>query len=247
MTPPNGGDRCLSSTIERRGPTVSDLTNSPPNPGAAGAATAPSSISLSVEEYQRLRTLERQVDDLRQMQQAALESKETERLRMMAEKGQIEEALGQQRKAWEQKHAEALSRYAQLEQQVHAERKSAAIAEALQGRAFLGETAEQRGATAAMVRRLLEDEFETTRDTSGALVVREKVSGRPAVEALRQRLESPEFAIFFAPASRGGAGSDGTRLPAGPGPHKPGSLESIVAEWRNKQAQYQSFGLHPRG
>ena len=46
----------------------------------------------------------------RSCQQSALEAKEAERLRVLAEKGQIEEALTQQRKTWEQKHAEAVSR-----------------------------------------------------------------------------------------------------------------------------------------
>jgi hypothetical protein len=204
-------------------------------------------IPLTVEEYQRLRSLEEQLEEVRKIQQAALENKEAERLRALAEKGQIEEALAQQRKSWEQKHAEAVARYSQLELQVHAERKSTAIAEAFHGRTFVGETPEQRASTAAMVRRLLQDEFETTHDASGALVVREKVSGRLATDVLRERLESPQFAIFFAPSSRGGSGSDGTRPLAGVHQPQPGSLDAIVSQWRNQQSQYQSFGLHPRG
>ena len=214
--------------------------------GAAGNASVPPTIPLSVDEYQRLRSLEKQLDEFQRIQQSALEAKEAERLRALAEKGQIEEALAQQRKAWEQKHAEALSRYSHLEQQIHGERKNTAIAEALHGRAFVGETPEQRAGTAAMVRRLLQEDFETTRDASGALVVREKVSGRPAAEVLRERLDSPHFAIFFAPSSRGGSGSDATRPPASPQSTQPGSLDAIVSDWRNRQTQYQSFGLHPK-
>jgi hypothetical protein len=217
-----------------------------PPVGAAGEPSVPPTIPLTVEEYQRLRSLEKQLEEFQKIQQSALEAKEAERLRALAEKGQIEEALAQQRKAWEQKHAEAVSRYGQLEQQIHAERKNTAIAEAFHGRSFIGETPEQRATTAAMVRRLLHDDFETTRDASGSLVVREKVSGRPAAEVLRERLDSPQFAIFFAPSSRGGSGSDGTRSPANPQPIQPGSLEAIASEWRNRQTQYQSFGLHPK-
>jgi hypothetical protein len=203
-------------------------------------------VPLSVEEYQRLRALEKQIEEVQKVQQSVLEAKEAERLRALAEKGQIEEALAQQRTAWEQKHSEALARYTQLEQQVHAERKNSAIVEAFHGRSFIGETPEQRGATAAMVRRLLQEDFETTRDASGALVVREKITGRPAAEVLRERLESPQFAIFFAPSSRGGSGADGTRPPASVHPTQPGSLDAIVADWRNRQTQYQSFGLRPK-
>jgi hypothetical protein len=220
---------------------VSDQNPSPPGQGGP-----PATIPLSVEEYQRLRSLERQLEELQLAQQEALEDKEAERLRALAEKGQVEDALAQQRKAWETKHAEALSRYAQLEQQVHAERKNAAIAEAFHGRTFAGDTPEQRSAAAAMVRRLLSDDFEAARDASGALLVRDRVSGRHAAEVLRERLDSPEFAIFFAPSSRGGSGADGTRPALLPLPGQPGSLEAIVSAWRNRQSQYQSFGLHPR-
>jgi hypothetical protein len=204
-------------------------------------------IPLTVEEYRRLRSLEGQLEEARKIQQSTLETKEAERLRALAEKGQIEEALSQQRKAWEQKHAEAVARYSQLEEQVHAERRNSAIAEALHGRAFVGETPEQKAATAAMLRRLLQDDFETTHDASGTLVVREKLTGRPAADVLRERLESPQFAIFFAPSSRGGAGSDGTRVPTNVRQPQPGSLEAIVSQWRNQQSRNQSFGLHPKG
>jgi hypothetical protein len=210
----------------------------------AAANAAPAPAPLSAEEQQRLRTLESQLKEYQRLQEATLEQKENERLRALAEKGQIEEALRQQRQAWEQKHADALSKYSSLERQVYEERKTAAIAEAFHGRAFVGDSPEQRSSAAAMVRRLLQDEFETVRDASGALVVRDKVSGRSAAEAIRERLDSPQFAIFFAPSSRGGSGSDGTRPPALPHSVQPGSLESIANQWRDRHHEYQSFGLH---
>lgn len=224
--------------------TQSDPASAPVSPASGPAA--PTTIPLSVEEYQRLRSLEKQIEEYQQLQQSTLEAKEADRIRLLAEKGQIEEALDQQRRAWEQKHSEVLNRYSQLEQQVNNERRNVAVIEALHGRSFVGDTPEQRSATAAMVHRLLQDDFETTRDASGALVVREKVTGRPAAEVLRERLDSPQFAIFFAPSSRGGSGADGSRLPAAPKPNQPGSLDSIVADWRNRQNQYQSFGLRPK-
>ena len=98
-----------------------------------------------------------------------------------------------------------------------------------------------------MVRRLIQDEFETVRDASGVLVVRDRASGRPAAEAIRERLDSPQYAIFFAPSSRGGSGSDGTRPPASPHSLQPGSLESIASQWRDRQTQYKAIGLHPLG
>src|SRR4051812_9157770 len=114
-----------------------------PAPPPAPATQAPPTIPLTVEEYQRLRGFEAQLAEVQRAQAAALEAKENERIRALAEKGQVEEALNQQRKIWEDKHAEASTRYTQLEQQVHAERKASVIADSFQGRQFLGETAEQ--------------------------------------------------------------------------------------------------------
>jgi len=220
---------------------VNDQANVDINAAPSGEAPA----SQASDDRQRLRALEARLQEFQRQQEAALELKENERLRALAEKGQIEEALDQQRRSWEQKHAEAVSRYTLLEQQVFGERKSAAIAEALQGRAFVGESPEQKAAAAAMVRRLLQDEFETVREASGALTVRERATGRPAAEALRERLDSPTFAIFFAPTSRGGAGGDASRPYVAPRGAQPGSLEAIVGQWRDRQSQFQSFGLHP--
>ncbi|MGC8642196.1 MAG: hypothetical protein ACP5XB_20220 [Isosphaeraceae bacterium] len=222
----------------------SDTQNSPA--ASPDSPPAPTTIPLSVEEYQRLRSLERQIEDFQKLQQATLEAKEADRLRLMAEKGQIEEALDQQRRTWEQKHNEVQNRYNQLEQQVHTERRDRAIIEALHGRSFVGDTPEQRSAKAAMVQRVLRDDFETTRDASGALVVRDKATGRPAADVLRERLDSSEFAFFFTPSSRGGSGADGTRLPASPTLNQPGSLDAIAAVYRNKLSQHQSFGLRPK-
>jgi len=220
---------------------MSDAAQPNPPPAPAPAPTVP----LSVEEYQRLRGLESQLGEFQKSHQAALDAAEAARLKALAEKGQVEEALNQQRTSWEQKHAEAVTRYSQLEAQVFGERKSTVINEALAGSKFVGDTPEAQAGAAAMVRRLLQDDFETVRDGSGALSVREKVTGRPASDVLKERLGSPQFALFFAPQSKGGTGSGGS-LP-GPGAATapaPGSVGAAVADWMNRRQQSQSFGLH---
>jgi hypothetical protein len=202
---------------------------------------------LTVEEYQRLRGLEGQIAELQKTRQAEIDAKESGRIKALAEKGEIEKALNEQRKSWEQRHAEASAKYVQLEQQVFSERKSATLAEALSGRNYAGETPEAKAATASMVRRLLDDDFETTRDASGSLVVRQKGTGLPAADVLRARLDSPEFSIFFAPSTRGGSGSQGATNPnPGAGGANPGSLESIAADYRRRMGGMQSFGLAPK-
>lgn len=220
-----------------------------PPVGAPGGPPIPQTVPVTVDEYKRLRDIEYQLNEFQRNQQAALEAKEQERIKALAEKGQIEEALNQTRASWEQKHNEALTRYTQLEQQIFGERRNSAIASAFQGRDFVGQSPDQKAATAAMLQRLIEDKFETTRDgASGALVVREKGTGRPASEVLRSLLDSPEYALFFMPTVRGGSGSDAFRAPAPPpnSPPQPGSLEAIAAEMRAKQGKYEAFGFGRR-
>jgi hypothetical protein len=225
-------------------PPASPVFAQPPR--EAGAP--PIQINLPVDEYNRYRSIERELADFRRDQAAALEAAENARIKALADKGQVEEALNQQRQSWEQKHAEATTRYAQLEAQVHAERKSAVMAGAFNGIVFVGETPEDQAATAAFVQRSMADDFETVRDASGTLAVREKASGRPAAEAIRERLSRPPYTSLIAASRGGGSGGDGTRPPAN-GQHapQPGSLEAIADAYRRNQGQYPSIGLKAIG
>ena len=209
-------------------------------PESAGAAT----IALSVEEYQRLRGLEAQVEDLRNARNSELEAKEADRIKALAERGRIEEALSQQRQAYESKLNDSMSRFADLERQIFSERKSAVIAQAFAGRAFVGDSPERQSEAATQLRALLESKFETVRDASGSLVVRDKATGRPAGEVIRETLDSGSYAHFFAPSSRGGAGGDATRPTASLQPPKPGSLDFIASEFRTRQTKYGAIGMH---
>lgn len=223
-----------------------DLTRPPV--GAPGGPPIPPTLTLTVDEYQRLRGVEQQMAEIQKAQSAALEAKEQERIKAMAEKGQIEEALKQQRESWEAKHAESLSRYNQLEQQIFAERKDNVLQSALHGRDFVGATPEQRDYMRATLIASLAPNFETVRDSStGSLQVVDKVSRRPAAEVLKERLDSPILAGFFAATQRGGSGSDVSRNLANQQQTevKPGSVEAVAAEWKQRQGQYPAFGLQP--
>ena len=208
-------------------------------------SAASATIPLSVEEYQRLRSLESQVEELRMAKAAELEAKEADRIKALADRGRIEEALSQQRQAFESKLNDSTSRFAELERQIFAERKGAVIAQAFAGRMFVGESPERQAEAAMQLRSLLESRFETARDASGALVVRDKASGRPAGEVIRETLDSPSFAHFFAPSSRGGAGFDATRSMPNLTLPKPGSLDFIASEFKARQTKYGAIGMHP--
>src|SRR5436305_1204453 len=103
-------------------PPHPDLTRPPV--GATGGPPVPPTVPLTVDEYQRLRGIERQLDEYRTAQQRALDEKEQARLQALADKGKVQEALEEQRKSWESKHNEAITKYAALETQIVQERKA---------------------------------------------------------------------------------------------------------------------------
>jgi len=233
-----------------------DFTKPPAAPGenrtapAPTPAAVPTMVTLTVDEYQRFRSTEQQFNEFKQQQQAALEAKEQERIRALADKGQTEEALKAHRQLFEAKQLEAESRYAALEQRVFDRERSSVIGEVLAGRTIAGETPEVREGRAKILRMLLQEQVEVSRDASGEIVVRDRASGRPAADVLRERLSDDQsLAIFFAPNTRGGSGTDGTRAPAAKdnGQHAPGSLEAIAARFKAQQGKYPPMGLGPVG
>lgn len=177
-------------------------------PPAAAGESRPAPIYMDPSAYQAM-LAER--DDLLQFKAGATkrhDELERQRIEAMAKAGQVEEALKETHKQWEAKHRESEQRYQQIETSWLTEKKTAAIAEALNGREFAGEDPAK---TAALVRRLLADEVDAARDSQGNPSVFDRATRSPAAEYLRQRLNSPELAIFFKASNRGGAGSDGTR------------------------------------
>jgi hypothetical protein len=166
-----------------------------------------------------------------------MEAKEAERLDALAKAGKWQESHEALRKEAESGKREWQSKYEQLDSRVLAKVRDATIAEALNGRSFAGDPVK----TAALVRRLLADEIEASRDAQGNEIVYDRMTRRPAVDYLKERLESPEFSVFFAPNNRGGAGTDGTRSAGSPQPIQPGSVEAIAA--RYKEQVSSGFGL----
>ena len=215
-------------------PAHPDLSRPPAEQPRAAAPTiymTPEQYAAQQAEMSRLQGVEAAV-------RAQMEAAENARLKALAEKGQIEEAFTQNRKTYEETVAKERAERLQTETAWFAEKTSSAIASALNGRSFAGS---DPAATAALVRRLLEGEIETVRDPQGTPLTRSRADLRPAADYLKARLDSPEFAVFFAPQSRGGSGGDGTRPAGTPQPQAPGSLEAIAA--RFKEQVRPGFGL----
>lgn len=187
-------------------PEQSGGGNAPPPPAQQQAApTPPPMVPLTVEEYQRLRSLEGNFNALQSTVQAERDRLEGERIKALADKGQVEQAMAELAKQKDaQLQAEREARLA-IEGQYHGEKKSSVMAAALMGVPFVSEVA------AAQVKGLLESQFETRRDASGAILVVDKVTGLPAAEVIKQQLASPAFAHFLKASTQGGSGGGGSQ------------------------------------
>lgn len=179
-------------------------------PAAPSDAPRPQPIWVSPDDWTNK---ERELQSLRTFKQesdAVAEAKENERVRLMAEKGQVEEAFKIERENSAKKiglvNAEAQTYLKELLD----DKRSVVITKALQGKTFVGADPQ---ATAEMVRTLLERDVEAVR-VDGKIVVRDRASMKPAEESIKERLESPAFSVFFQATTRGGSGADGAR-PAG--------------------------------
>jgi hypothetical protein len=180
-------------------------------PAAAPAPGGP--ISVSQEDWMRRETELRSLRAWKQEQDREKEAADAERIRLLAESGQAQEALKQTTERYEQKLKSARERMKQIEGQWLDQQLDSAIGKALEGRQFSGE---DPSITADILRNVLRSEVEAVRDESGNAVVRDKKTMRPASDYLAERLDSPALSLFFAPKHKGGAGTEAGRPGGGP-------------------------------
>lgn len=200
-------------------------------------------INLLPDDYS---AIQRELADLRAFQsdtKTKAEAAEAERLKVLAAKGQAEDAMNQLKSAYETKVSTLQAEKDATDQEWLAEKTASTIAEAMSGLEFAGI---DPAVTAQHVRKLLIGEIEAVMGRDRKPVVRDRQTHQPASEYLKERISSPEFALYLKPSGKGGSGTDGTRTRAlPPGQAQPGSLDAIVADWEARQGQYRSFGLHP--
>lgn len=214
-------------------PSHPDFGKAPAAPGEA----RPAQVYLSPDEWQ---STQAELAALRTFQttvKAELEAKEAERVQALAAKGQVQEAFELTRQQNEAKLAEATGKAATLQERWLGERRDNALNEALAGVTFSG--ADPR-ATAAMVRQLLAGEVEATL-VDGNPVVRHRLTLRPAIDHLRERLASPEFAIFLAPSSRGGSGAGEARPAAFGEGNREDPNKAFAAAYRARLAAQEAL------
>jgi hypothetical protein len=198
--PEQGGGGAVTIT----NPTATPAATPTPTPAAPPAATPPAMVPLTVEEYQRLRGMERELAEARAEQARKIEAAEQARSKAIADKDGAEAGLKAEAARWQSKLDESTTRYSDLERQYLGEKKSVAIADGLDGKKFRSEVA------AKQVRQLLEPRFVAERDAAGRPIVRDAVTGRPAADVIKEAFAAGEFDHFLDPTSGGGAGAAGT-------------------------------------
>jgi hypothetical protein len=220
-------------------PTVHPAFSNPP------AASGASLVQISADEFQRFRSVEAEFGKLQSKLNAELVAKEAERLQALADAGKSREALEEQRKSWESKLSDANAGFNKVRDQYHGKAKSEVIVSSLVGREFAGDKPEVQAKVAQKFLRDIDPLFETIEDATGNLIVREKGTGRPAADAIKELINAPENQHYFAPKSRGGAGTDGTgsasHAQQTDNPHPPGS-----AAWHGhnyKKSMVNATGL----
>jgi hypothetical protein len=193
---------------------------------------------MSPDEWAAHQQEVKTLKEWKQQNDQILEMKENERLRALAEKGQVEQAFNEVKTANEKRMAELNTRLEQRERAWLDERRTQTINEAMAGLIFVGKDDEARSRTAAMVRRLLELDIEAVIGPTGAPNVRDRKTLQPASDYLKMRLTAPdsEFAALLAPrAPGGGSGTDGTRtLAITPSNDPTGDYMKSIREMRER-------------
>jgi hypothetical protein len=191
-------------------PTPAPPPETPPTQNVLGGTTQPaplSMIQLTAAEYERLIKSDRELATVQAQKRADAEAAEQQRIRLMAEKGDIEKALTTQEANYKGKLDEQSQKYTTLEQRFLGKAKSLAVAEGMANLEFASDFAR------ADMQRSLEQDFVSRLDSSGEPAVVDPISGRPALEVIRERIKSGRYDHCLNPTSRGGN-------PVGSG-HKP--------------------------
>jgi hypothetical protein len=156
----------------------------------------PAPVSIAPEELARLYTVQKQYEESQRIQAEQARQVEAARLMAEAEKGKVQEAF------------QAFQRQAQTETEslrntLRQGELSRVVAEAVAGVQFASDEARKD----AML--VLRSQVDAAIDpTTGQVIVRD-LSGRPAMDALREMITSPRFAHYRAPSTQGGTAGQG--------------------------------------
>lgn len=196
----------------------------PPNP------KPPAAITLTPEQFERFKQMEREAEQLR-----TEKAKREEAERKEAEKRLIEE--GKLREVITSKDAELAKRDAKL---AETEDRSKRWARDKEIAVALADQPLVPGA-AAQLSRLFRDDFETVPDGESWKV--QARDGKPVAEYIRERLATPEYAHFVPADKRGGSGATASGQQPAPEPARPDPARDLFD--RVKQSFNRVYGDSP--
>ena len=206
-----------------------------PNAGMPTKTT----IEVPAEEYARIVASQEKLQELERKLEQRSQAREQERLKAMAERGQIQEAFESLRRLKDDELARERVKSPKLEAEILGTEKDRVITDAFAGMVFASLHA------AAHVCTILNDRIEAYRDASGAVILRDKQSFQPASHAIREWIASEEAAHFF----RGGMRAQGGhRTSAGVGGQPSNSRYAAAhALIEHERARRADPGTNPYG
>lgn len=221
---------------EKTATPASDTFRNPP--ATEGHMFVPSAEFKSMQDQlARLRDIEaRQAKDA--------EAARVKELQRQAKDDPIA-ALDAQRANFEAQQAALQDRITAMENERLSERLDAEIDTVLSGFDFAGDTPEERAFHRQILKDHLRPQFEAIKTPAGTITVRERVSYRPADAVLRERLSGKALALFLAPTSRGGSGTDGTRTPATQQQAELNDVQKSVIAFNKQRTAYPAIGFGP--
>jgi hypothetical protein len=198
-----------------------------PAPAASPAPVVPQAVQtvpVSVEELAKFYALQRELDDIKKGAAETERQKEEQRLLALAQKGEIETAFAAFK--------------AQREDEINTLKGSIlnGVKNDVISRSLLGvKWASDDAATDALD--ILGTRIEAVYDAAGNAVVRDKKTGLPATDVIKNWLADPKTAFYRAPSTTGGSG--GTAGGSNPGGPPPSPMEQFASQMS------QGFGLRP--
>lgn len=204
-------------------------------PPAQQQAAPEAQIFLSQSEFASYVRDREAFNAFKAQQQQQLDASENARLQALAAKGEVEKAFGEMRELSDAKVRAAEERASRLEAERMTEKVDAAVASLLLGTKFVSPFAAAQTAEAIKGRLVAE------RTETGAIIVRDRITRRPAAEAVPDWVKSQEFEHCIDAKSRGGSGATASAGNAGSAEidnTQPTNLgEAAVMAWKQREAQ----------
>lgn len=226
-------DKTAAQPVKKPAPTAETTTH--------GNHERSGPIQLSKAEYERFLAIVSERDSLASERRAAEAKAEGDKLKLMAEKGQFEEALRLQKARAEEEVKKAVADRDAIQKRFLDRERALAVNDATAGSSFVSESA------ARQARQLLEARFDVVvNESTGEAQVVDKATRRPAADVAKEWLASQEASHFLAPKGKGGSPSNPGNTQADPGeveqPENMTFEQKVMKAYNDRLAQQAKNG-----